>query len=36
MRTIQVWVKSHYDTAMRVVAFAELGILGRVIAGALT
>lgn len=36
MRTIQVWVKKNYDTAMRFVAFAELAILARVTVGALT
>jgi len=35
-KKLQVWVKSNYDTAMKVVAYAELVIFVRVILGAIT
>jgi len=35
LKSLQVWVKANYDAAMRVVAYTELGILGRVFLGAL-
>jgi len=35
-KTLQLWVKSNYDTAMRAVAYIELGIFVRVLLGALT
>jgi len=35
-RRIQIWVKSNYDPAMNIVAYAELFLLGRLVAGALT
>ncbi|OJT16001.1 Nucleoporin POM33, partial [Trametes pubescens] len=34
-KKLQVWVKTNYDNAMRIVAFTELAILGRVLFGAL-
>ncbi|KAI0321668.1 hypothetical protein OF83DRAFT_208080 [Amylostereum chailletii] len=35
-KKLQVWVKANYDTAMRVVAYAEIIILARVVVGAIT
>ncbi|KAF8168315.1 hypothetical protein B0H34DRAFT_685075 [Crassisporium funariophilum] len=35
-KKLQVWVKANYDTAMKVVAFAELVIFVRVFLGAIT
>lgn len=35
-RTIHLWVKGNYDTAMRFVAYAELAILARSVLGAVT
>ncbi|KAF8971549.1 hypothetical protein BDZ97DRAFT_1787061 [Flammula alnicola] len=35
-KKLQVWVKANYDTAMKVVAYTELLILGRVLIGAIT
>ncbi|ODO07287.1 endoplasmic reticulum protein [Cryptococcus wingfieldii CBS 7118] len=35
-RKIQVWVKSNYDTAMRFVAYTEIAIIFRLLAGVLT
>ncbi|KAG6911762.1 hypothetical protein DXG01_000008 [Tephrocybe rancida] len=35
-KKLQAWVKANYDTAMRVVAYAELVILVRVVLGAVT
>lgn len=34
-KKMQVWVKSNYDPAMKAVAYAELGIMARVLFGAL-
>ncbi|THH08686.1 hypothetical protein EW146_g8914 [Bondarzewia mesenterica] len=34
-KKLQVWVKSHYDTAMRLVAYTEILIVFRVLVGAL-
>ncbi|KAH8100535.1 hypothetical protein BXZ70DRAFT_1008033 [Cristinia sonorae] len=35
-KRLQLWVKSNYDSAMKLVAFIELGILLRVVLGAIT
>ncbi|THH26658.1 hypothetical protein EUX98_g7535 [Antrodiella citrinella] len=35
-KRLQVWVKSNYDSAMKIVAFIELAIMFRVLLGALT